>query len=101
MLYMVIERFKEAAAPAIYERLHQQGRMTPPGLHYVSSWVDHSFTRCFQVMETDSPSLLDEWTRAWSDLVDFEIVAVHSASDAASLMEPERRRSNQSAGDGG
>jgi hypothetical protein len=31
MLYMVIERFKENAAPEIYRRLREKGRMMPEG----------------------------------------------------------------------
>jgi len=36
MLYMVIERFKEGAAPAIYQRFREKGRMMPEGLNYVT-----------------------------------------------------------------
>lgn len=32
MLYMVIERFKDQDATPVYERLRDQGRMTPEGL---------------------------------------------------------------------
>jgi hypothetical protein len=39
MLYMLIERFKEGAAPEIYRRLREKGRMMPEGLNYVSSWM--------------------------------------------------------------
>jgi hypothetical protein len=38
MLFMVVERFKDA--PAIYQRLREKGRMMPEGLEYVSSWID-------------------------------------------------------------
>ena len=31
MLYMVVERFKEGAAPKIYERFREKGRMIPGG----------------------------------------------------------------------
>ena len=40
MLYMVLERFKEGAAPEIYLRFREKGRMMPEGLEYVSSWID-------------------------------------------------------------
>jgi hypothetical protein len=43
MLYMVIERFKERAAPAIYRRFREKGRMMPEGLEYVSNWTDLAF----------------------------------------------------------
>jgi len=39
MLYMVIERFKEGAAPEIYGRFGEKGRMMPEGLKYLSSWI--------------------------------------------------------------
>ena len=50
--------------------------MLPEGLTYLDSWVAANCERCFQLMETPSPSLFDEWTSRWSDLVEFEIVRV-------------------------
>jgi hypothetical protein len=41
MRCMVIEQFKENAAPEIYRRLREKGRMIPEGLNYASSWIDH------------------------------------------------------------
>ena len=59
----------------------------PAGLVYVESWIDErGFDRCFQLMETEDPSLFDEWIAAWSDLVDFEIVPVVDSSVAAAQM---------------
>jgi hypothetical protein len=57
--------------------------MLPPGLEYVESWVDERLDRCFQLMETDDPSLFDEWIGRWNDLADFEIVPVLSSAEAA------------------
>ncbi|MBI1745061.1 MAG: DUF3303 family protein [Acidobacteria bacterium] len=54
MLYMVVERFKEGAAPAIYRRVRDKGRMLPEGLEYVSSWVDLDFKTCYQLTEVRS-----------------------------------------------
>ena len=82
MLFMVIERFRQGAAP-VYERFHARGRMLPEGLRYVDSWVDADRARCFQLMETADRSTLDEWTARWADLVDFEIVPVISSAEAA------------------
>ena len=70
----------------MYQRAREQGRMLPPGLTYVSSWVEESFTRCFQVMECADPSLFQAWTLAWEDLVDFEIIPVITSREAAELM---------------
>ena len=79
---MVIETFARGARP-VYERAAASGRMLPPGLVYVDSWVDEGLRRCFQLMETDDPSLLDAWTERWGDLVEFEIVPVIDGSEAA------------------
>ena len=88
MLYMVIERFKEGAAPDVYRRAREQGRMMPEGLEYVSSWVDLGFTTCYQLMRTDDASLFAAWVEAWKDLVDFEIVPVQTSAEAAQVMTP-------------
>jgi hypothetical protein len=87
MLYMVIERFKNQDATPVYERLRDQGRMTPEGLEYLSGWVDTKLERCFQIMETSDPKLMTEWTAHWSDIVDFEVVAVMSSADAVQAMQ--------------
>ncbi len=72
---MVIETFKAGRA-VVYERYDQQGRMMPDGLHYIDSWIERDGNRCFQLMETETPELFQSWTAKWSDLVDFEIVAI-------------------------
>jgi hypothetical protein len=83
VLYMVIETFTQGAAP-VYERAAERGRMLPPGLDYVDSWVEEpGRERCFQLMETDDPGLFDEWTSAWSDLAQFEVVPVIGSAAAA------------------
>jgi len=89
MLYMVVEKFKEGAAPEIYRRARAKGRLLPEGLTYVSSWVDLEFKRCFQLMQTDDPSLFAVWVREWSDLADFDIAPVRSSSEAAELINME------------
>jgi len=82
-LYMVIERFKGCDAVAVYRRFRDRGRLAPDGLGYLSSWVDTNFERCYQLMQTDDPALLDEWIARWSDIVDFEVHVVISSADAA------------------
>ena len=76
MLFMVIERFKNRDALAIYRRFKEQGRLMPDGLRYVDSWIEANFDRCFQLMECDDPLLLQQWIIHWRDLIEFEIVAV-------------------------
>ena len=79
---MVVERFVRGARP-VYERADERGRMLPPGLVYLDSWVDERLDRCFQLMETDDPGLFDAWTAAWSDLAEFEVVPVLRSAEAS------------------
>jgi hypothetical protein len=79
---MVIERYLSGPAP-IYSRVAERGRMLPDGLTYVESWVDERLDRCFQLMETDDPSLFDAWIACWADLAAFEVVPVLSSAEAA------------------
>ncbi len=80
MQYMVIERFKDARM--IYQRLRDRGRLMPNGLRYVDSWISEDLNRCFQLMETDSPELFQEWISNWSDLMDFEVVRTITSDKA-------------------
>jgi hypothetical protein len=81
MLFMVIERFKHGDAEPIGKRFQRSGRMLPEGVTYHASWVDSTGTRCFQIMETLHPELLNTWVNCWEDLVDFEIVPVLTSAD--------------------
>jgi hypothetical protein len=87
MLYMVIEHFKQGAAPEIYRRFREQGRMMPDGLEYVSSWISDDLKTCWQVMRTDNREKFDQWTRNWNDLMDFEIVAVLTSAELRAKMD--------------
>jgi hypothetical protein len=83
MRYMITERFVHGPGP-VYARFAERGRMLPPGLQYVESWIDErTLDRCFQLMETDDPALLDEWIGRWSDLAEFEVVPVVTSTEAA------------------
>jgi hypothetical protein len=88
MLFMVMERFKNRDAKAVYRRLRDQGRGTPEGLRYVDSWIEASFERCFQLMECDDARLLQQWVAFWGDLVEFEIVPVVPSTATRKLIEP-------------
>ena len=83
---MVIERFRNRDAAAVYRRFRERGRLAPDGLTYVESWVDESLQVCFQVMRTDRRELLDEWMAQWSDLVDFEVYPVVTSAEAAARV---------------
>ena len=89
MLYMVIERFKNRDAKAVYRRFRERGRMAPEGLTYVESWVEYNFDRCFQLMECGDARLLEKWAAHWRDLVDFEFLPVRSSQEAAEFIAPQ------------
>ena len=89
MLYMVIERFKNRDAKAVYRRFRDKGRMAPDGLDYVESWVESNFDRCFQLMECGDVRWLEQWADRWRDLADFEFVPVRRSKEAVALIAPE------------
>ncbi len=83
MRYMVIETYVHGPRP-VYARAAARGRMLPSGLVYLDSWIaERGLDRCYQLMETEDPSLFDTWTAAWSDIVEFEIVPVINSAEAA------------------
>ena len=88
MQFMVIERFRDRDAKAVYRRFRDHGRMAPDGLRYVGSWIETNFDRCFQIMECDDARLLQEWIANWSDLVEFEVVPVVSSEQTRETILP-------------
>jgi len=88
LLYMIVEHFRNGDPAPVYRRFRERGRLMPEGVNYVSSWVDEKLERCFQLMETDDPALLDEWVSNWKDVADFEIYPVMSSSEAAEQVAP-------------
>ena len=87
MLFMVIERFRDRDAKAVYRRFRDQGRMMADGLTYVGSWIEANFDRCFQLMECDDARLLQEWLLNWNDLMACEIVPVVPSKETRELVE--------------
>jgi hypothetical protein len=87
-LYMVIENFRDGDAVPVYRRFRDRGRLAPAGLSYVSSWVNDSLDRCYQLMETEDRALLDQWIANWSYIVDFEVHPVISSKEAAEKIGP-------------
>ena len=88
MLFMVIERFRDSDMFPIFEKVRRDGRQLPEGLEYIDSWVEVDFSRCFQLMRCDDPSLLQAWQLQWKDLgVSFETVPVTTSSQTSALLE--------------
>jgi uncharacterized protein DUF3303 len=88
MLFMVIERFRDRDAKAVYRRFRDSGRMMPDGLTYAGSWIEANFDRCFQLMECDDARLLQEWLLNWSDLMECEIVPVVPSDQTRAAIQP-------------
>lgn len=88
MLFMVVERFRNRDAKAVYRRFREQGRGMPEGLRYVGSWIEANLDRCFQLMECDDARLLQQWVAHWGDLIEFEIVPVVPSAETREAIEP-------------
>ena len=80
---MVVEHYRGGAAGPVYARFRERGRLAPAGVTYVNSWVTEDLTRCYQIMESPSRALLDEWIAEWTDLVEFEVIPVVTSQEAA------------------
>lgn len=74
--FMVVETFLLECREEVYERFNAKGRMLPEGLIYRNSWLEKDGDRCFQLMETDDPSLFDKWLEHWQDLISIEVVEI-------------------------
>lgn len=85
-VYMIIEKFRNGDNISVYRRFRDKGRLAPEGLNYISSWVDESISRCFQIMETEDPALIDQWMNSWKDIVEFEVFPVITSEEAAERM---------------
>jgi hypothetical protein len=88
MLLMLIERFADQDAIAVYTHLRDKGRGLPDRLKYIDSWVEPNFDRCFQLMECEDLRLVQEWVLHWRRLATFEIVPVVPAKDARETVTP-------------
>lgn len=88
MLFMLVETFDRSQIKPLYRRIRDEGRKLPDGLKYIDSWIEASFTRCFQLMECDDITLLQRWVVEMGDAVDFEIVPVAHSKDVRKMIEP-------------
>jgi hypothetical protein len=86
MLFMVIERFRDQNAKAVYARFRERGRLMSDRIGFVGSWVAADLGRCFQVMKCDDLTLLQHWAAEWSDLVEFEIIPVTQGKDTSAAL---------------
>ena len=87
MLFMVIERFKNEDARAVYERFFDKGRMLPDGLTYLDSWVTADLRLCYQLVEGKDEALVGEWIKNWDDLIEFTVRPVVPGADVHKAFE--------------
>lgn len=87
MLFMVIERFRGQDALSVYRRVRDRGRLIPAGVEFVDSWVSADLGRCFQLMRCDDVALLQRWIAGWTDLVEFEVVAVTPGKETSASLQ--------------
>lgn len=90
MLYMVVEHFRDL--DAVGARFRERGRMMPDHVIYHASWMANDGKQCFQIMEAQERSLLNQWMRNWEDLVRFEITEIQVASEFWEKRAPSTRR---------
>jgi hypothetical protein len=88
LLFLVIERFRDADPLPVYRRFRDRGRLAPAGVRYHASWVTQDLTRCYQVMECEDRALLERWMEAWQDLVEFEVLPVLTSAEAQARVAP-------------
>jgi len=79
---MIIEKFHEGKVKALYQRFDEKGRMVPDGVKYIDSWIHEDVTICYQLMESRTKELLNNWIERWKDLADFEVIPVISSAEA-------------------
>lgn len=87
MLFMVVEKFRSQDALSVYRRVRDRGRLIPEGVEFVDSWVSADLGRCFQLMRCEDVALLQRWIAGWTDLVEFEVVAVTPGRETAASLE--------------
>jgi hypothetical protein len=86
MQYLIIENFRGRDPVPVYRRFRERGRLAPPGLAYVGSWITEDLARCYQVMACNERRLLDEWIEQWRDLADFEVMPVLSSAEVLARL---------------
>lgn len=86
---MVIETFNDDDMIPVYQRVQDKGRGLPDGLNYLDSWVEPNFSRCFQLMECDELSKLQEWVLHWRGTgARFEFVPVVPSARTREVVAP-------------
>jgi hypothetical protein len=78
---MIIERFSQEKIDAVGERFRTKGRMLPEGVTYLTSWMEETGERCFQIMEACHSDQLGVWIACWDDLVEFEVIPVETSDE--------------------
>jgi hypothetical protein len=86
MTYLIIEKFYPEKVKALYKRFEEQGRLLPPGVTYINSWIDEKIKTCYQIMESESEEKLLQWVDQWKDFADFAIIPVITSAQAKEIV---------------
>ena len=92
MLFIVVERFRGTSVPEAYWRFQEHGRLAPAEVKTIGSWVTADLSRCFQILEAENVSFVQEWVANWVDLIEFEILPASEGSAVAQLFTAGRAR---------
>jgi hypothetical protein len=85
--FLCIERFNNGDPLPVYRRMRDQGRLTPTGLEYVTSWITEDLGTCYQVMKGERAKL-DQWIAKWQDLITFEVLEVQTSAETQTRVAP-------------
>jgi Protein of unknown function (DUF3303) len=88
MLYMLIGHFRRGAAPSGASSPTRRSHAETPGVTLIGSWVEATLGRSFHVVECESLAGLQQWAAHWRHRVDFELVPIVPAREAAAALEP-------------
>lgn len=88
MLFMIVEDFTKSDIVDIYRHLRDRGRGIPDGLTYHASWISADLTTCYQLMEADDASLLQQWAMHWRTFAGISIVPVTASKEVQAVVEP-------------
>ena len=73
MYYMITATYKGEDVSRLREYSKDRHPKYPDGVEHIHTWVGVDGHRCFQLMKTENPDLLREWTSQLDDLFEFEV----------------------------
>ena len=88
MQFLNVERLRGGDPVPGYRRFRDRGRLALDGVRYLSSWVTTDLSTCYQVMDCDDSTRLEQGMANWTDLVEFQVIPVVTSAEAAAAVAP-------------